>query len=297
MIELQSGEGHWRRKVLTYSIDESDVVSIVNNTEGVLTAMRAKLLAMIADDYKDVGGPNAPLRLTSPYNSSDEIVDYMSKYGTTTITLESWAQHSRRASSESQKFASQSVPAFIEHIDKIIAVNKKFVTRMLASKLTKDSSFIQATDGAYDADGSVMPTTLPGATLTMHRMPFQSQCEHCRKVVNTRQLQSHMKTARCVNYRTYTVVESGDNKLVSRTKDTSLYNLCNDGLIDTELIAYRYDAYVPNWVYNAYNIWRKNDGFAGMSLYDYLQKMKPESDVGRDPRVNIHMYKRKRDPR
>lgn len=299
MIELQSGEGYWRRKIITHNLEPSLIGKMIDDTMHVLSAARAELAGFIAEDYATLGGPGATVMLTAPYKIGTPITKYVYNQGTTVMALEYQGSASWGGSAYSQKeLAYESVPRFIKQIDDIIQLNNLFLKKMNAGKLSKNAYFITAENGTNKTQVVRRTPNYTTVELVAYAVPFQSQCSHCRTIVNTKQLPSHMKTARCVNYRTYTIVEGTDNKRVDRNNDRDLYNLCNDGLVDTELVAYRYDAYVPNWIYNAYQIWKKNDrGFAGMSLYDYLQKMKPESEIGREPKVNIHMHKRKRDPR
>lgn len=298
MIELQSGEGYWRRKIYTHNLEPSEIGKMIDDTAHVLNAARAELAGFIAENYATLGGPGATVVLTAPYKIGTPITKYVLSQGITLMGLEYMSSTYYNSSAyEQRELASGSVTRFMKQIDDVVDLNNLFLKKMNAGRLNSSSFFITATEGMTQSGVARRTPNYTTVELTAYAVPFQSQCTHCRAIVNTKQLQSHMKTARCVNYRTYTIVEGVDNKRVDSRNDKDLYNLCNDGLVNTELVAYKYDAYVPNWIYNAYGVWKKNGGYAGMSLYDYLQKMKPESEVGRDPRVNIHMYKRKRDPR
>jgi hypothetical protein len=301
-IELQAGTDGWR-SVVTFNptIDEIELhIDIANKR---LADVRDKLAASVADNYSMFGGGTMPIHVlySATYMKENaDIVKMAMECGTGTIFMSNWAKNgnsSWRSAYAPKKVVRESVPEFIGYIDELRQNNAKFLLQAKHGKLTSKSTYFMASEPIRDWSQDGSDSSWPAIELTAYRVPFQSECTHCRTVVNTKQLPSHMKTARCINYRMYNVIHSGDNERVDYRSNKELYNLCHDGLIDTELVAYKYDAYVPKWIYSAYQVWNKNGGFAGLSLYDYLQKMRPESDNSRAPTVNVHMYRRKRDPR
>jgi hypothetical protein len=97
-------------------------------------------------------------------------------------------------------------------------------------------------------------------------------CHKCGQMLSG-SINKHMNTVYC--RKTSNELEMGSSmKLVS---EPSLKNvLLNNPEFGVKQIPIQYEMWAPNWIYDAYMVWRTSNKFAGLSLSEFLKRMMPE---------------------
>lgn len=99
-------------------------------------------------------------------------------------------------------------------------------------------------------------------------------CKDCNEIVNSKSYNAHRTSMKCMTDTTNKDVRTSGYKAVEHGPHIAA--LKKSG-VHFEIRPSGYTIWAPDWVQEAITAWEKEPGgFAGLSLSDYLEKMKPE---------------------
>ena len=101
------------------------------------------------------------------------------------------------------------------------------------------------------------------------------KCNICGTTIKIENLKKHQARIICKD-------RGQENQLMASgmvSAPEKVYNLVVAGKFPGELVPVEYRVYVPRWVIDAFNVYTKNNGFAGMKLEDYLNKMAKDKNA------------------
>lgn len=109
-------------------------------------------------------------------------------------------------------------------------------------------------------------------------VPDIVQCDRCGETIGSKSLASHQQRDTCKDKTRRKQIEASGYKQIS--KGSKVYNMAKRGAVPSELIPIDYDAYVPQWVISAADIYEKGGTkYAGMSLDEFVLRMGPNGNV------------------
>ena len=100
------------------------------------------------------------------------------------------------------------------------------------------------------------------------------KCPVCEEILAQANLAAHQSKQKCIDHGKYLkIIRAG---YVHISEGTIIANAAKRGELPSEIIPVMWNTYVPKWVVDAQEVFKKENGFAGMKLLDFLKKMAPK---------------------
>lgn len=109
-----------------------------------------------------------------------------------------------------------------------------------------------------------------------YRIPDSTHCDRCGVYIRWVQLVKHQKTEKCIE--SVKAKQRKDAKLV-HTKIPKLVGLAKRGIIPHDKTATKWDWYVPTWVIESYELFEKNNGYAGMKFEEFIVRQQHKEEA------------------
>lgn len=101
------------------------------------------------------------------------------------------------------------------------------------------------------------------------------RCDRCQAILNVQNLADHQLTEKC---RDRVELKKLQASGFVYTSNAAIKKGIRQGIIPGRMIPCDYDYYIPKWVHDAIALYNKDQGYAGMKICDFIQKMRPDSE-------------------
>jgi hypothetical protein len=162
----------------------------------------------------------------------------------------------------------------IEGVDKLLEYNNGFMCRARAGYIRKDKDRFFYLVDRFNPN-NIQPLEIEYIVNSTPR----ATCEKCGHTVERNRLKAHQKTPGCAKAAHFKQIK--DRGLVqSRAKE--VIKLAEQGLIPAESVPVEWEWYVPTRINQSVEQYHKNNGYAGLTLEEYLLKLHgvaPEENI------------------
>jgi hypothetical protein len=220
----------------------------------IITKASEDLQHMIADGY-------VPDKATSPYGLTSNGYEQLYAYLATPDAADLGGVTYRN------KAGSDAIHQFHKDIGYSIVKNKHFTKNVVIDKAHKGMWFYDVRQLEPSKFNHPPGDTQPRKLIIKVSLADGTTCMYCNAVVESRHIVSHQLSVKCF------IKQPVSDEYVRIGNSISLSILGEIGIIPYVFMPASYEVHVPGWVDKAVETFNKNDGYAGMSLVEYLKRI------------------------